>query len=172
MRTAGNVIARLVVAAMLLSLTGTANAVELTTGLLRSRGDNDHIDCCVANTDNVDTTLFDIVLYNNQGSLGSLNYLGKTPVTIPAQQGSCVEWIVNPGFYRCVFVLPDTTAERVRATLAILDDHHGILGELEGHPVPELPPCAQAGAPQCNGTCPPGSGSCLFSGSRCFCGIR
>ena|SRR5438105_5618734 len=167
-----SVVTLLVGVGCLISVARTVSAVELTTGLLRSNGDNDHIDCCLANVDNVPTTLFDLVVYNDKGTVASLNYLGYLPTTIAGQQGSCAELIVNPGFYRCAFVLPDTTAERVRGTLAILDDHHGILGELEAHPVPALPPCAEAAAPQCNGTCPPNSGYCMAYDGGCYCNIR
>ena len=174
MRNASGAIPTIVAAAVLLSLTGKTNAVELATGLLYCRGDNDPVICCAANVHNLPTTLFDISLYNSTGYVASLNYQGLTPVTVPAHEGRCVRWRVNPGFYRCTFDLPDTIPERVRATLMVLDDDAGILGELEGHPMPALPTCGAAEAPQCNGTCPPGSGYCMYSESsrRCFCGIR
>lgn len=171
-------------AAVLLLLGGAAGATDLSTGLALREDVVDNVDCCIANVSNVAFTVDDILICSTEGCAWENSALarGLTPRTVDGTRGFCVDlpgqdecekWklrgCVQPRVqYRCQFeIREDVPAESVRGTLRVREMI------LDAHPMPKLPACGSAAAPQCDGSCPFGSGECRFSESSntCFCGI-
>lgn len=172
---------------LLLPTEGRAKPVLLgTVGVLAARGDA--VWCCATNQGVHDITLLGVNIFDRNGALQAVIQDDlddpPPPLTLPPKNTRCV--LVDGArstLYRCEvygegpYARSDLTGVLMIGVIG--GDPNRVHALVEAHRiarttafVPSLVPCGQT-FPECNGSCPFGSGYYLASSSGiCFCGIR